>query len=176
MTTRLYLVDGREYDVRADLVQLVALFDRERLAFVHGKLLLSVDEITQVRERSERRATRAPDGWHRVHHCFLAPRPTRNRAHWRQAPPASDHQPDENDTEQLPSRQRLSKMAARLLPYVQGTAGATAQQCADAMGCHRYSAQRALSELRRAGLLVSRRVPNPHGGFGIIDLWFGDDA
>lgn len=72
--TRLLLVDGREYDLKAALVELRGFFfDRERLRFTQGRASVSLDDLEAIRESvidsgGRRRL------WTELDLCYLAPR------------------------------------------------------------------------------------------------------
>lgn len=165
-TRRLHLVDGREYEVKANRGQFVGLFDRERLAFVQGRVALTVDEVEHVRARPTAYDKRDPLHWFDVDRCFLAPREAvLPWAHPYAAVARSRRRTPDGDAVR-------TKSAEHALAFVAANPACKVQQCAEAIGLHRYTAQRLLNQLKADGVVVRHRVRNSTNAFGIIDLWY----
>jgi len=164
-TPRLYLVDGREYEVKTGLVQFVGLFDRERLAFCQGRVALTVAEVEHVRERANAYDKRGAQRWFDVAFCFLAPRVA--VLPW--AHPYASGRATAMGAERI-------KSATQALEFVIANPACRVQDCAAAIGRHRHTVQRVLNRMRADGVVVRYRVPNDKNAVGIIDLWYETSA
>lgn len=166
MTTRLHLVDGREYEVKADCWQFTGWFDRERLAFVSGRTALTVADVQHVRELPTFYDKRDRLHWFDVDSCYLAPR--RATLPWTHPYAVAERTRRRGAPR---GAARRTRSAEYVLAFVVQHPACTVQQCATAVAMHPSSARRLLLVLHTEGVVERRRVRNTANPLGYCDVW-----
>ena len=142
--TRLYLVDGGEYELGVAGEKVLGHFNRRTLMFEHERVRFTLDEVSVVRLRYLRSGQRNAGRWCSVDDCFLAPR----------AGARSEGGLLVKRT--VAAVPRATALTDGVLAALRECGDLATREIAERLACARSTATRALHRLERANVVVQQ--------------------